>query len=69
MTTNKDLKRLVRTRMKKTGESYTAARTQLSKKKPTVDDASTRSYAELAGMTDTAVRAKTGKNWKQWVVV
>ena len=30
MTKNKDLKRLVRTRMTKTGESYTAARAQIT---------------------------------------
>ena len=35
MPTGKDLKRLVRARMKKTGESYTAARAQLLKKKKT----------------------------------
>jgi hypothetical protein len=35
MPREKDLKRLVRTRMKKTGESYTTARTQLLKKSPT----------------------------------
>ena len=35
MPRNKDLKRLVRARMSKTGESYTAARSQiLSKSKP-----------------------------------
>ncbi len=34
MPREKDLKRLVRTRMKKTGESYTTARTQLLKKSP-----------------------------------
>lgn len=34
MPREKDLKRLVRTRMKKTGESYTAARAQLRKKSP-----------------------------------
>ena len=32
MTQNKDLKRLVRARMKKTGEAYTAARAQIMKK-------------------------------------
>lgn len=32
MTTNKDLKRLVRARMQKTGESYTTARTQILRK-------------------------------------
>jgi len=61
----KDLKRLVRARMRKTGEAYTAARTQLLKKKappsPPVD------YAKLAGMSDSAVHAKTGRTWKEWV--
>ena len=33
MPTNKDLKRVVRRRMQKTGESYTAARTNLLKKR------------------------------------
>jgi hypothetical protein len=76
MTKQKDLKRLVRSRMQKTGESYTAARTQLIRKKaaagkprvtapsPAPDD-----YAELAGMSDEAVRVKTGRGWKQWVQV
>lgn len=76
MTKQKDLKRLVRSRMQKTGESYTAARSQLTKKKASklaprlialVPD--TTDYAKLAGMSDTAVRAKTGKDWKQWVDV
>jgi hypothetical protein len=35
MTTNKDFKRLVRGRMQKTGESYTAARANLLKHSPT----------------------------------
>ena len=59
MPRQKDLKRLVRTRMKKTGESYTAARAQLTKKD--VD------YAALAGMSDDAVQQKTGSTWKAWV--
>ena len=52
MPKQKDLKRLVRSRMKKTGESYTAARAQLVRKcEPTRPN-----YAELAGMSDTSVR-------------
>jgi hypothetical protein len=66
MPKNKDLKRLVRTRMQKTGESYTTARAQLVKKKPPAPVPES-SYAEVAGMSDAAVRAKTGKTWKQWV--
>jgi len=58
MPTGKDLKRLVRARMKKTGESYTAARAQLLRK---------RSYAELAGMSDASVKKATGCTWERWV--
>ncbi|HEY4955540.1 MAG TPA: hypothetical protein VII02_11725 [Gemmatimonadaceae bacterium] len=38
MTRNKDLKRLVRARMTKTGEAYTAARAQITKKSATKTD-------------------------------
>jgi uncharacterized protein YndB with AHSA1/START domain len=66
MPKQKDLKRLARTRMKKTGESYTAARRQLLDKRvrpQPVDPA----RLGLAGMSDEAVRAKTGRGWLQWV--
>ena len=63
MPKQKDLKRLVRTRMKKTGESYTAARVQFVKNKPVRPD-----YAALAGMSDTAVSKQTGRDWSEWVV-
>src|SRR3982751_1111132 len=59
MPKQKDLKRIVRDRMEKTGESYTAARLQLVRKK--------ENYAETAGMTDAAVKKATGRNWAQWV--
>ena len=64
MPTHKDMKRLVRRRMQKTGESYTSARTNLLKKKkaPSPDE-----YAQLAGMSDEAVKAKTGCAWQRWV--
>ncbi|MFQ5890996.1 MAG: hypothetical protein ACE5JR_13275 [Gemmatimonadota bacterium] len=63
MPKDKDLKRLVRRRMDKTGESYTTARSKLlDKKNPLPAD-----YARLAGMSDDAVRVRTGKSWKQWV--
>jgi len=67
----KDLKRLVRTRMKKTGESYTAARAQLTRKKtqPAAGDAPAPDFAVLAGMSDEAIRAKTGCTWETWVYV
>ena len=65
MPTQKDLKRLVRTRMKKTGEAYTAARLQLLKKKTEPAPG----LAEVAGMSDAAVRKATGRSWAQWVDV
>jgi hypothetical protein len=66
MPTSKDLKRLVRGRMKKTGESYTAARAQLiAKKKGAVPTGP--SPAELAGVSDAAVKKATGRDWKSWV--
>jgi hypothetical protein len=63
MPTQKDLKRLVRSRMKKTGEAYTAARLQLLKNKPT------REHAKVAGMSDAAVSRQTGRTWAEWVRV
>ena len=64
MPKQKDLKRLVRSRMKKTGEAYTAARLQVVKKnEPRVD------FAEVAGMSDAAVEKQTGRTWAQWVEV
>ncbi len=62
MPINKDLKHLTRSRMKKTGESYTTARAQLLRRKgrpaPTVVPES--KFAELAGMSDDALKKKTG---------
>lgn len=60
MPKQKDLKRVVRARMEKTGESYTAARLQIIKKKD-VD------FAEVAGMSDAAVQKATGRTWAEWV--
>src|SRR5205085_9472998 len=62
MPKQKDLKRIVRSRMEKTGESYTAARLQLVRKKE-VD------YAERAGMRDAPLRQRTGRTWAQWVKI
>lgn len=70
MPTNKNFKRLVRARMQKTGEAYTTARAQLLHKQqrqpapPPLPD-----YAKLAGMSDTSVKARTGRTWEQWVSV
>jgi hypothetical protein len=84
MPTNKDFKRVVRARMTKTGESYTAARAQLLKKpptptvtspsrarnagrRPTATSTLPAEYAQIAGMSDAAVKAKTGCAWPRWV--
>jgi hypothetical protein len=75
MTTNRDFKRLVRGRMQKTGESYTAARSHFLRQ-PTQAPAPpvarkpasvAADYARLAGMSDAAVKAKTGCPWDRWV--
>lgn len=67
MPKNKDLKRLVRGRMRKTGESYTAARSQLVRRGGRSPAPAPADYAGLAGMSDEAVRAKTGCTWERWV--
>lgn len=74
MTRNKDLKRLVRARMKKTGESYTSARAQITKKPKTKSSAAeiqsaanTKDYAKLAGMSNAVIKEKTGCTWEKWV--
>src|SRR4051794_7847174 len=65
MTQQKDFKRVVRARMQKTGESYTAARLHLVKK----EDASAPDYAALAGLSDESVKKATGCAWEKWVLV
>ncbi len=79
MPTNRDFKRLVRGRMQKTGESYTTARMQLlqqprSSRTPAAAPAQAgqvapADYATLAGLSDAAVKAKTGCAWDRWVYV
>ena len=61
MTKNKDLKRVVRARMNKTGESYTAARANIAKTPRPID------YAKLAGMSNDVIKEKTGCTWDKWV--
>ena len=71
MPANKDFKRLVRGRMRKTGESYTAARAHLLHTKPLPSPRAPTpepvDYARLAGMSDAAIKAKTGCTWERWV--
>ena len=62
MTRQRSFKRLVRTRMERTGESYTAARTiLLAAREP--DSATTT--APLATSDDT-IRERTGRGWEEW---
>ena len=76
MPRNKDLKRLVRIRMRKTGEAYTAARAQILAKSrrsaphtdaPPAGSVNRRDLAAIAGMRDAALKAKTGCTWERWV--
>jgi hypothetical protein len=62
MPKQKDLKRIIRSRMEKTGEAYTAARLQVLKKNQPAPD-----YARAAGMSDTSVMRATGRTWTEWV--
>jgi hypothetical protein len=64
MPSDKDFKRLVRARMTRTGEAYTAARAQLlGKRQPR----RTPDYTALAGIADATIAARTGRGWKDWV--
>lgn len=73
MPTEKDLKRLVRARMQKTGEAYTAARAQILRKParpltaPLAAPAPKPDYEKLTAMSNAAIAGKTGKTWEQWV--
>ncbi len=70
MPTNKDFKRLVRGRMEKTGESYTAARAHLRTKKPSsavLPSIAPAEYAKLAGRSDAIMKERTGCTWERWV--
>lgn len=73
MPANKDFKRLIRARMHKTGEAYTTARARLLRSKPILTKAAAvpvalpSEYAVLAGMSDAAVKSKTGCTWERWV--
>jgi hypothetical protein len=75
MPTDKDFKRLVRSRMSKTGEAYTTARARLlAKQQPTPAARAAEAipeaapdYAKLAGMSDETIAARTGCDWERWV--
>jgi hypothetical protein len=61
MTRQKSFKRLVRSRMEKTGESYTAARaTLLAAEEPKATE------GPWLATSDEAIRQRTGRGWEQW---
>jgi len=68
MPKQKDLKRVVRARMQKTGEAYTTARLHIVKKQPPVSTP-LPDYAALARMSDASVKKATGCEWHKWVTV
>jgi hypothetical protein len=57
MTRQRSFKRLVRARMEKTGESYTAARAMLL---------SEEAPAPVLATSDAAIRERTGRGWEEW---
>lgn len=65
MPQQKDLKKIVRARMEKTGESYTTARLHLVRKK----EAPAPDYDALSGMKSAVMKEKTGRDWPEWVKV
>jgi hypothetical protein len=69
MTKESSFKRRVRDRMSKTGESYAAARGQLSPKRARVQAARERLAGTDDRPTDDKVAAATGKRWEAWFSV
>ena len=68
MPRDKDLKRLARERMEKTGESYTTARARLLAKRSLAGERLTESQlAELAGLSTAALLRSTGHDWGWWL--
>jgi hypothetical protein len=66
MTKEASFKRRVRDRMSKTGESYAAARSQVSERRDRVQAARTRLAATEDRPTDDKVAAATGQHWEAW---
>lgn len=73
MPKDKDLKRLVRARMAKTGESYTTARAHIvesegAQNAPPEVLPLPADYEKLAGMSNDAVQNRTGRTWPEWAI-
>jgi hypothetical protein len=61
MTRQKSFKRLVRARMDKTGEAYTAARAALLRA-----EEPKATTGPVLSMSDEAIQRRTGRGWEQW---
>ena len=68
MTRDRSFKRLVRARMDKTGESYTAARAMLLAAAEAVAPATpaTHTDAPVLATSDAEIRRRTGRGWEEW---
>jgi hypothetical protein len=66
VTKEKSFKRRVRERMSKTGESYTAARSQVSTKRGRVRAARTRLQTAAMPVSEDKLKASTGRDWEAW---
>jgi uncharacterized protein YndB with AHSA1/START domain len=64
MTRQRSFKQLVRARMEKTGESYTAARTALLTAE--VPAAASPQPATALATSDASIRERTGRGWEEW---
>jgi hypothetical protein len=62
MTTQRSFKRLVRARMEKTGESYTAARAMLLG----ADEPEEASAPRILATSDENILRRTGRGWEEW---
>jgi hypothetical protein len=61
MTRQRSFKRLVRARMQKTGERYTAARSMLL-----AAEAPKATEGPALSVSDEVIRSKTGRGWEEW---
>jgi hypothetical protein len=64
MTEHKSFKRLVRARMEKTGESYTAARAMLLRAEEPKEAPTLR-----LATSDERIRERTGRGWEEWFAI
>lgn len=72
MPRDRDLKRIIRARMQKTGEAYTTARAHIIDSTDiahaaTPDAAASPDYAARAGRRDEIMVERTGRDWAAWV--